>query len=687
MHWYIYLGISALVFLGALIEAVFLQKLPYKRGRVLTPNKVLILGTFLAALLLFLPMYMEKLADPAAESTFFKALVSAVIHAITLFGFDGGYPDVAGWAFEHFAQNESLAMMYSIFSAILYIFAPVLTFGLILSFFSNLTAYLKYKFRFYQNMHVFSELNERTLAMAKSIDNKYNKKANGKYKLFRREGFVFTAAAGSEEEVYLDLREEAMELGAILLVKDIESMNFTNWWIFRFFRRSLSFYLISYDEIKKIRYARGIIRRYNQKENSLLYFSDAEESKCFLDVTLKPREMKMRVLRINDIRFLMYRYLEEQGLQLFERAEKTGDLRTIHIAVAGLGRYGSELVRALCWYCQVPGYTVDITILEENENAKSTFRAAFPSLEIGTSHTSADNMRYSITFCPSSYGTEDFATAISRLPAGTSVFVCMGKDTRNMAAANEIRRLSVQEGKAFDITTIIYNPALEALISHGIHPIGDLDSFYAVDTLTNWALIEEGLAAHMRWWNREEQAESEAAAAFYCNDYNFYSSIAKAMHASLRRKIVAYIDEKGADAAHRIYPALVDKYGVETPYLALFRKTRTAADAAALSAALGAAVDSLGEEYTGKTLAELTEQDIAALSARVAANPADFGGYTFPELLAIIRAAAEVEHVRWNAYLYSEGYVYHPIKDRAAKMHDNLVSAEELSLSVCVKDI
>lgn len=683
MEWYIYWGLSALLLIASFIASQVLRTMPFKRGRVLTPRKLLIGGTFLSAFVLLLPTYVEQLIEPNVGTPYLRAVLATVIHVITLFAFNGGYMEIANRAI---TLPGSLPVLYSTLGALLYFLAPMLTFALILSFFSNLVPYFAYKCRFYRNMHIFSELNERTLAMAKSIDNKYNKKANGRYKFIRRQGFVFMDAAGSEEEIYLDLRAEAKEIGAILFVKDIESMSFENWWFLRFFRRSLSFYLISYDEVKKIRYARGIISRYNRKENQLLFFSDAEESKCFLDVTLKPQEMKMRVLRINDIRFLMYRHLEEAGYKLFERAEKTGDLRTIHVAVAGLGRYGKELVRALCWYCQIPGYTVDITILEENESAKSAFRAAFPSLEIGMSHTAPDNMRYSITFCPSSYGTEDFAAAISRLPAGTSVFVCMGKDTRNMAAANEIRRLSVQEGKAFDITTVIYNPALRELISHGIHAIGDLNSFYAVDTLTNWALIEEGLAAHMRWWNREEQTEHEAAAAYYCNDYNFYSSIAKAMHASLRRKIIAYIDEKGAQEAHRVYPALVDQYGKETPYLTLLRKTSTAPDAAAFAAALGTAVDALGE-YADKTLIDLTEEDITALTARVDASSDAFLGYTFPTLLATVRAAAEIEHVRWNAYLYSEGWVYHSIKDRAAKMHDNLVSTEELSLSVCVKDI
>jgi hypothetical protein len=397
--------------------------------------------------------------------------------------------------------------------------------------------------------------------------------------------------------------------------------------------------------------------------------------------------MKMRVLRINDIRFLMYRYLEENGHQLFTRAERTGKNRTIHVAVAGFGRYGRELVRALCWFCQIPGYTVNITVLDEEEKAESAFNAAFPSLKIGTSHDEAGDMRYSITFTSSSYGTEDFAGAIKDLPEDTSVFVCMGQDTRNMSAANEIRRLSVQENKKFNITTIVYNPALKPLISHGIHTIGDLDTFYSVDTLTNWSLIEEGLAAHMRWWKREEKPREVAEAEYYCNDYNFYSSVAKAMHASLRRKIVAEIDAIGKEEAYRLYPALVDKYGVETPYLELLRRTSTAADAAAASQKLGDAVDALGEQYASKTLAELTEDDVAALTERVAASPEKFGGYSFLELLEIIRAAAEVEHVRWNAYLCSEGWVYHKIKDRAAKMHDNLVPAESLPISACVKDI
>ena len=46
MYWYMWITISVLFFVAALMNAFVLCKLSYRRNRILTPNKMLILGTF-----------------------------------------------------------------------------------------------------------------------------------------------------------------------------------------------------------------------------------------------------------------------------------------------------------------------------------------------------------------------------------------------------------------------------------------------------------------------------------------------------------------------------------------------------------------------------------------------------------------------------------------------------------------
>ena len=52
----------------------------------------------------------------------------------------------------------------------------------------------------------------------------------------------------------------------------------------------------------------------------------------------------------------------------------------------------------------------------------------------------------------------------------------------------------------------------------------------------------------------------------------------------------------------------------------------------------------------------------------------------------ILARVSEIEHIRWNAYMRSEGFVYNR-KCTRFKMHDKLVSLDELTREDRLKDI
>ena len=66
-------------------------------------------------------------------------------------------------------------------------------------------------------------------------------------------------------------------------------------------------------------------------------------------------------------------------------------------------------------------------------------------------------------------------------------------------------------------------------------------------------------------------------------------------------------------------------------------------------------------------------------------------GATYDEVitcaLSIIDSAAAVEHIRWNAYMRSEGFVYAKKKNVPFKAHHNLVNLSALSISDKAKDV
>lgn len=561
MYWYIWWGISATIFLVAILDAFVLSKLKYKRKRILTPNKMLILGTFVSATILLCPIYLEKFSDSIGWVEWGKSVLLSMQHAIRLFAFEGDFME--------FFDTDTITsltplvqMLYTGASAVLYVFAPFLTFGLILSFFKNVSSYRRYLLSFWKRTHVFSELNEKSLALAKSINDAYLKKEaeNSKwFKFWRKPLIVFTEVIDKDDEETLELIEEAKEMGAILFTKDLESIRYRNRHLSI---RKVNFYLISNDEGEKIRHAESIIAEYKYiKHTKLFLFSNNIESKSFLDsYSEKDREdMNLKVVRVNDIRALIYHNLNDNGIKLFEGAnDLPGGTREISAVIVGLGQYGMEILKSLLWYSQLPDYRITINAFDEREEAQSILKASCPEIRIGEAVDGEGDMRYTLNIKKAKYGTQEFYDAIMDLNEWktangtksiktqiTYMFVCLGNDGDNIAAVKGIRNW-LANGNVFPyIETVVYDSSLKERISadfseQNINIIGDLVGFYSEGTVINSELTNDGLEVHKRWDDSDNPENN-----YYMNDYNYYSSLASALHRNLRKKLIQYdkIDE------------------------------------------------------------------------------------------------------------------------------------------------
>ena len=152
--------------------------------------------------------------------------------------------------------------------------------------------------------------------------------------------------------------------------------------------------------------------------------------------------------------------------------------------------------------------------------------------------------------------------------------------------------------------------------------IGSLESFYSVESLINSDLVRAGYDVNQRWSKsnkidsgkkkpskkKQRATEIEGESEFYKYEYNYRSSITKAIHERLKKK---------------------------------------------LSSRLGIHFPGVDKEWE-----ELTEDEKLEIG--------------------------KVEHVRWNAYMRTEGYSYSGDRDGSsrndlAKKHNRLVSVSELS--------
>lgn len=508
--------LAAVIFLGSIVWTVWLIRNKKSRGQVFTPVNVLFGGVLLTAVVLFLPAYWNQ----EIESSFrgIKALAFSLYSAIRLFAADGDYEVIL----ENIGGGD-LISLYLVLACVLQVMGPALTFGVVLSFFSNMSANLAYVLSYFKDTYIFSELNERSLTLAADLKKKDPAVA-----------VVFTDVFEPSEDDSYELQERAREIGAICFKKDILVVPFG----FHSKDKGLWFFAIAKDENDNVTHGLRLIELYGKRKNSNLYvFSTGAESEALLS-SAHSGEMKVR--RVDEVRSLINRSLYDEGHLLF-----TGDLpevdgeKQITAVVVGMGKHGTAMVKALSWFCQMDGYRVDIHAFDQDELAEEKFAAQCPEL-LDPKHNGAfapGDARYRIRIESGVHvETKTFADRIHGLKHASYVLVALGDDALNIRTAMQLRTLFEQCGVKPRIQAIVYSSerreALAGLCNfkgqkYDIDFIGDLESSYTVDVIIDSELEEDALRRHLRWG-----AESE----FWGFEYNYRSSIALSIHTKAKQK-------------------------------------------------------------------------------------------------------------------------------------------------------
>lgn len=483
--------------------------------KLLNPIRVIFCGVFIADIMLFLPIYYLKF-DGEFGSPFNTFLLS-IHNTLRLFVLDGDFDfiineiaPISGW----------LHTIYMIWAAILFVASPILTFGFVLSFFKNITSYTSYLLHYRSDVYIFSELNEKSLILAESI-----RRTNKKCLL------LFTDVYETEEETNFEHRKEAQSLNALCFKKDIVTVNFK----FHSQKSLRSFFMIGADETENIDQALTIISTYGKHSNSRLYvFSTSIEGELLLNSAEKAN---IKVRRINEVQSFIFRNLYENGAQIFDTAKEEETGKQIHAVVLGLGRYGTEMVKALTWFCQMDGYRLKIDAYDQDEKAREKFALLCPDL-ISPEHNGVfidGDSQYTINIHNNvDVRTGDFADNILSMEVPTYIFVCLGDDVQNIRTAVDMRILCERRGINPPIQAIVCNSRECKTLTniqnfkgqaYNIDFVGDFATSYSQKVIINSELEMEALARHTKWGDED---------SFWNFEYNYRSSTASAIHKKMK---------------------------------------------------------------------------------------------------------------------------------------------------------
>lgn len=538
MLWDISLFVSLALFVGLVAIGFFLRKRK-DRPKVFSLLNVVLVATAIAAYILVLPVQAATGCGPA------EGVIITIQSMLQVFSLDGDFT-----ALQDVVQCSAplFQHVYLIFAAFLYVLAPILTLGVVLSFFHDATAYLRLQLYRWRNLYIFSELNEKSLALAQSCME--HEQAEGK-----KAAVVFTDVFDANEESTYELQDRAERMGALCFKKDILSLRLPKT------EQTFSFFIIGEDDSENIEHSLQLISRYGQQENARLYsFSTSTESALLLGSAMN-EELQMTVRRVNKAQSLIYNYLYENDI--FANAiELPGGEKLLSVIIVGMGRYGTEFLKALVWAGQVPGCRLEIHVFDQDKDAEARFSSMCPELMDLNGNDIEGEAHYSIRFHRTDNGqginvrTRAFDEHIAAIGAVSMAFVALGSDEADIEISMKLRTLLRRHcGNSTPvIEAVVYQTAKADLVrartftdyrgnDAQIHFMKDT---YAYSVIINSELEQAAKERHLKWCDRTkaDQVRRETV-NFYRFEYFYRSSLASV----IRRRVRSRMGVPGIDKA------------------------------------------------------------------------------------------------------------------------------------------
>ena len=354
--------LSVLVGLGALIFALCRFRGGKRAKRILSAVQIFTIGVFASVALLFIPIcYTDAMFQ--GERAIFRPLLMAIHSTLRVFILDGEFNVVQNALA---GQAPWLLRGYAWHAAVLYVVAPFMTFSNVLFLFKNIRDEFRYKSHIFRKHYIMSELNAKSIALAKSIHN-----------LDKKAVIVFTDVFEQNEEADYELLTEARDINAICLKKDIVHLN-----IQRKFA-DVELFLIGENESENVSQAVRItdaLNRRDRKRNVKIFVFSQSPSAAYIvdsiqydnllrhasDGEYGPHCFKLR--RINEKQQLIWNTIP--SMKLFDLAQRNGN--TLSVLIAGFGSYGFEFFKTLVWYCQFEGYKLEINIVDKQGKETTT---------------------------------------------------------------------------------------------------------------------------------------------------------------------------------------------------------------------------------------------------------------------------------------------------------------------------
>lgn len=504
--------------------------------------------------------------------TWWEEIFNSVAHALQTFSLDEDYTkyilDGKRMLRTIFGENVGWkATAYGLYASMLNFAAPIaggaVIFEILASIFPRIKLFLSH-IAFWKETYYFSELNEASLALTKSI-------CGMKTGFWKKPVIVFTDVyADSEDEKNSEMLLEAKLLGAICIRDDLSHVPKNRFGGRRFFLMDLA-------EIGNLQTLADLANSDNRKylKNAEIYYFTVDdayiqvERSVYAQLRKQFSEEELPVLvPIQNCRNLISNLLVDVPLYepLIGKKKNESGERDLTVTILGTGRIGTEMFLSTYWFGQILDCNLKINVVSQESEAefwgkidyvnpeiKRTTMVGDPLLRINRKGDMAD------PYCKVEYFQCDvkstrFMSCLmeqNKHILDTDYFlVSLGSDETNISVANTVKNyvgqfhIKTAEPRKTVIAYVVYNSELsEALnkkryysfthdgIDVYMQAIGSLRDVYSVRNIflpEHEPFAQQVHQTYMATQNKEDRAKAHKARIV--DDYKHWASMARAMY-------------------------------------------------------------------------------------------------------------------------------------------------------------
>ena len=521
---------------------------------------------------------MESLTAP-------ETVLDSFVHALQTFSMDEDYTQYVqnGKTMIGLIADKNGAFWsaaYGIYASILNVAAPVVGGAFILDILTNMFPKIRLFFGyvfFWRKKYYFSELNDRSLALAKSI---YENKRS----FFSRPLIVFTDTyVDSGDERSSERYSEARSYGAICLRDDIVFL-----WKARLGKKK--YFLIDDEEIGNLQTLTSLYTEKNKiylKNAKIYLFSQDDVYTQIIDrlkdtLDFGSEAQKPMIIPIQTYRNLMSNLfvkipLYEPLLHKRKNASGTVDL---NVTILGTGLIGTETFLSVYWFGQMLGCKLHINVISKESEKMFRSRIDYLNPEIlqsGVQNSPILSVRknkpkndpyFSLKYLEADVQEYNFDTLLkSGTHDGQSIFdtdyfiVALGSDADNLSVANQLQKyigtyhLTQRSEQKTVITYAVYDAELSETLNRKkifsytslsradvyMHAFGSLSEVYSTENIFMEEFaekvdhVEESYQSIVETRKREVLKKQyfrrrKSDEDRYKDDYSYWGDLSRAMH-------------------------------------------------------------------------------------------------------------------------------------------------------------